>query len=416
MKKFILITISIFLLNSFGYGFSKLDLIELNSYWKNHDLDRSYFKVLKKQNYTKIQIHLLLVEKSLRTDIINQSRNQLLSELRKYALKGVFPINNHHAKRMPYFIDDYGTACAVGQLIIKSGHDKLAKRISKESNYQYIREMDYPEIGSWAKEFGFTMEELMWIQPSYGSFCSVGSINDPDCHDGKGCINPDFQGMGLIPPYSFYSEYNSGTGWVVDSFNLWQMWGANIGQHRITVTDSNNTTTTLNYIINNVPEIQIIPTIINSNSAVSCNGQANFVINHNRGILNYFLTRNNPINTYYSNNLQFDSLCPGFYGLVIYDSAYCQSQKTIEIKLSTNILENELNRLNVFPNPFSNFIQINLIQASSIRIFNITGELLLIKKNFNQSTFNTSTLPKGIYILEVSNSNGTTRKKIIKSN
>ncbi|MCC6840006.1 MAG: T9SS type A sorting domain-containing protein [Flavobacteriales bacterium] len=124
----------------------------------------------------RIATHLHLVGGYLKTHVPAgftaeelAQRNSLLNDLEAYADRGVFPINYVLPYRNPVFIDPHGTACAVGQLIIESGHRELAERISHEMNLAYVREINLPELGVWAREHGFTADELAWIQPAYGS-------------------------------------------------------------------------------------------------------------------------------------------------------------------------------------------------------------------------------------------------------
>ncbi|MEO8588206.1 MAG: T9SS type A sorting domain-containing protein [Flavobacteriales bacterium] len=91
----------------------------------------------------------------------------LLTKLGNYADRGSFPQNYVLPYRNPVFIDPHGTACAVGQLMIESGHRDLAERISAEMNLRYVLDMPWPEIAAWANDEGFTPEELAWIQPGY---------------------------------------------------------------------------------------------------------------------------------------------------------------------------------------------------------------------------------------------------------
>ncbi len=99
------------------------------------------------------------------------NRNALLSALGVYAQGQEFPQNNVLPYRNPVFIDPNGTACAVGQLMIESGHRDLAEHISSTMNLAYVLDMPssplWPEIARWATEHGFTPEELAWIQPGY---------------------------------------------------------------------------------------------------------------------------------------------------------------------------------------------------------------------------------------------------------
>ena len=66
-----------------------------------------------------------------------------------------------------YFIDDFGVHCAVGYLIEQSGNGDLALEISEKFNYNYIEDIPSSKMLDWAEKFGFTVDELKWIQPGY---------------------------------------------------------------------------------------------------------------------------------------------------------------------------------------------------------------------------------------------------------
>ena len=415
MKRIISLSI-LFLLIFNCLGINKSDLISLNSYWEEHTLDQEFLNQLNRGNkYTPIQIHLLLVEKELRKNSNNEKKNKLIDVIHEYAIKGAFPINNHHKKRMPYFIDEYGTACAVGHLIIKSGNENLAKRISNESNYLYLREMDYPEITIWAKEFGFSIDELMWIQPSYGPSCAVGTKRDACFNSICGCINPDFYS---IPAIAYaVSEYNDGNGWVVDSLHLWYNQDcARIGQHRITFFDSSNVSHIFTFQIGVKPQIN--SNIVNTNPTSTSNCDGSIIISNSPNLgYNYYLRLLNNTYSSSSNSGVFDSLCGGVYQLSVSDSdRYCINYYNFTLGFSTGIDEAELQEINAYPNPFTNSINIDFIGNSSLRLYNIQGRIVYESNHYNKAIINTGSFKSGVYILEVSNSSGTIRKKIIKSN
>lgn len=96
-----------------------------------------------------------------------QRRRALLDTLQAYADRGLFPTNQVLHGRTPVFIDERGTACAVGYLMIASGHEGLAERIHREMNLAYIHAITLPEVSAWADDHGFTIDELAWIQPTY---------------------------------------------------------------------------------------------------------------------------------------------------------------------------------------------------------------------------------------------------------
>lgn len=96
-----------------------------------------------------------------------QRRRALIDTLVAYADRGRFPRNHAVPGRTPVFIDERGVACAVGQLMVSSGHAALAERIHQEMNLAYIHSIGLPEVAFWAKDHGFTIDELAWIQPTY---------------------------------------------------------------------------------------------------------------------------------------------------------------------------------------------------------------------------------------------------------
>lgn len=155
-------------------------LLEVNAQWHLQgyvpiDAERT---IAFSNEADRIAMHLQLVRAQLATHLPNglseaqlSNRLALLEKLDRYADRGRFPQNFVLSYRNPVFIDPHGTACAVGQLIIESGHWDLAERISAEMNLHYVLDMStsalWPEIAAWANANGFTAEELAWIQPAY---------------------------------------------------------------------------------------------------------------------------------------------------------------------------------------------------------------------------------------------------------
>lgn len=130
-----------------------------------------------------IRIHLQLVERTLRTRSTahlsaDQKANRLaaLGHLNKYWHEGNFPVNDKYNSRTPIFIDRYDNFCAVGYLVKATGHEEVSRMIASRTNLAYVREMNYPELLSWAKEYGFTVDELAWIQPGYLPISSIERV------------------------------------------------------------------------------------------------------------------------------------------------------------------------------------------------------------------------------------------------
>gem|GEM_PF-6831824 len=175
-------------------------LVQLNKHWASKQNDFPNLQTPQKfDTHTDlISFHLGLVENELRenppknlTEKQIANREKGLDILEIYQQAGKFPVNNHHSYTLPYFIDDFNTACAVGHIIRESGSADLAHKIAKEANYAFIENMHFPELPKWAKEMGFTVEELKWIQPTYSPAIGITLENtiNPDCNEPNGTLN-----------------------------------------------------------------------------------------------------------------------------------------------------------------------------------------------------------------------------------
>ncbi|RFC54736.1 T9SS type A sorting domain-containing protein [Brumimicrobium aurantiacum] len=159
-------------------------LVEINKEWNFHKEFAPEGIVSFDSDEDRIQLHLHLV-----TDYLKQNtpkhlnatqvskRLQILDKLQIYADRKIFPINQYHSIRTPYFIDELGTHCAVGQMISESGNGDLAFAISQEHNYNYLSDIQTKGLKEWAIAFGFTIEELKWIQPNYAPQQTVEQIS-----------------------------------------------------------------------------------------------------------------------------------------------------------------------------------------------------------------------------------------------
>lgn len=192
-------------------------MLEVNVQWETMDpaLARNTTPVHFNNEAGRIAMHLHLVAERLRERIPGGIppealtwRSALLKQLDAYADRGVFPRNEVLPYRNPVFIDPYGTACAVGQLMIESGRRDLAEDISRTMNLAYVKEMHRPDVLEWAVEHGFTENELAWIQPGYPPPISwapvAGGTNGPvkvvlNLDNGLVLVAGDFTEAGGVP-------------------------------------------------------------------------------------------------------------------------------------------------------------------------------------------------------------------------
>lgn len=143
----------------------------------------------------RIQRHLAAVEADLRArdvdhlpDELRAERARNLDRLRDYRLAGEFPHNDDFpGERVPYFIDDDGVLCAVGHLVVESGHPGVAREIQRTENNARLLDMVHPALPGWIAASGLTEEECARIQPSY---CECTDEYAPVCGvDGQSYAN-----------------------------------------------------------------------------------------------------------------------------------------------------------------------------------------------------------------------------------
>jgi len=179
-------------------------LCDLNKQWQNIKPTQ---EMLEKRKFLSdqelITYHLQEVEKQLSqtnvdhlSPIAQHRRKEGLAVLRQYWKRGLYPKNNKFSYRIPFFIDDENTACAVGYIMQGTENETLADFIARTQNNAYVKEMTSDRIFEWAANYGFTIDELAWIQPTYGScnrhyrpdFGYNIEIAKPTCGNSNGSI------------------------------------------------------------------------------------------------------------------------------------------------------------------------------------------------------------------------------------
>jgi hypothetical protein len=125
---------------------------------------------------TRIQGHLSQVARAMRagptahlTEEQREARQAALTWLEEYRTAGVFPHNHvRPGQRVPVFVDPHGTPCAVGYLMLRSGHDDLVEDIVRTDNLVRVHDLrDDARLGAWLEAHGITLAEAALIQPGY---------------------------------------------------------------------------------------------------------------------------------------------------------------------------------------------------------------------------------------------------------
>ena len=155
---------------------AKNHLLNVNKNWSEFEDLIPKESVYFKSDNDRIAYHLkntiqLLKQQSTQNLSSSQleNRNNAIDVLAYYAELKLFPTNHYHAERRPYFIDNYGVHCAVGYLVKETGFPEISKEIARTQNYAYVKEIKSKELLNWAKQYGFSVQELALIQPTYPS-------------------------------------------------------------------------------------------------------------------------------------------------------------------------------------------------------------------------------------------------------
>lgn len=156
-------------------------LVAFNPNWQSYEgrvIAQEAFDFPSDKEYIQTHLtHVLEILRSNETETLNcaqlQKRKELIEVLDAYKERGLFPMNYYRNERIPVFIDEHNTHCAVGYLLKYTGYDHVAQRISEKNNYAWVIEIDDPVLPAWQQFSGFTLEELKLIQGAYDYYPPV---------------------------------------------------------------------------------------------------------------------------------------------------------------------------------------------------------------------------------------------------
>lgn len=134
------------------------------------------------EHFERVEQELLTADTTAltRTELRERARN--IERLRAYRERGEFPRNRDvPGPRVPTFIDHEGRACAVGALMLASGHDTLAHAIARDENHDRIPHISTEGLADWVAQSGLTAAECARIQPSYCEEDKCSPDDEPVC-------------------------------------------------------------------------------------------------------------------------------------------------------------------------------------------------------------------------------------------
>jgi hypothetical protein len=118
----------------------------------------------------RVEAQLMSADVSALTAAQRAARARHIAVLRQYRDAGVFPHNHIVAeRRVPVFVDEHDSHCAVGYLLARDGRHDIVERVRRTRNTATVPELaDDPALVAWLTDAGLTLAEAAQIQPTYG--------------------------------------------------------------------------------------------------------------------------------------------------------------------------------------------------------------------------------------------------------
>ncbi len=213
-------------------------------------------------------------------------------------------------------------------------------------------------------------------------------------------------------PFTFLWDSNAGNQTTATATNLAP------GSYCVTVTDALGLVDQVCFEIESIPAVNA--SVFPSGATYLCDGVATVVVSGGTGPYNF--SWNDPLN---QTTQTATGLCPGTYTCTISDQGTCAIQVNAVIAL-VGLLEHaiEEGQIITFPNPFENSIEISNLstaqyQLDKIVLRDVHGKTI---EEYRQQTLNgndsivlvTSSLPKGLYFVELMKEGQIVRFKLVK--
>jgi len=100
------------------------------------------------------------------TPVQAKRRAAVLEHLRDYAERAEFPHNTKApGYALPYFIDAYGTRCALAYAIDRGGDGDLVLDLAARDNHAFVAHLqDEPRLAGWLDRHGLTLDDAAFVQ------------------------------------------------------------------------------------------------------------------------------------------------------------------------------------------------------------------------------------------------------------
>jgi hypothetical protein len=186
--------------------------------------------------------------------------------------------------------------------------------------------------------------------------------------------------------------------------------------------DANADTTTLTPLISGLYFLQVVDdagcivrdsayvTVLPSPIAPTVTQQGDSILASGIGTINWYDADSNLV---YSGS-SFAPTANGNYFAVETSTNGCESWSTAFEYLQTGLIDLRQTQVSVYPNPFSNRLEVRSNQSGILTVYNVSGAVVGITAVNGNATINLAAIAAGMYYYELTTTQGKTRGKLIK--
>jgi surface protein len=218
-------------------------------------------------------------------------------------------------------------------------------------------------------------------------FPSITSINitPVSCtEDSTGAISISASGSGSI----YYYWEDSNTNYLDDNTNA--IFNLPVGVYKVFLSDD---------FCESEETIEVALGSVDANIAVNTN---NISLTITEGLAPFVIVWSGPDGIINETGTELIGMPNGTYTVTVRDASFCEKMltATVNVGTGTNIGQLQNTITNVYPNPTTSILNIELENTGSVEIFSITGVKLAELNGANQYQFNTSLLAAGLYFVK----------------
>ncbi|MFZ5553605.1 MAG: T9SS type A sorting domain-containing protein [Bacteroidota bacterium] len=252
----------------------------------------------------------------------------------------------------------------------------------------------YPEILQWASVYGFTEDELAWIQPTYGGGCDM---NGSEMIISSSCSNA-CGGMVVLPVPSLNPPF---TMVGPDCTNLCP------GNYNWVFFDSNGNSSTFNATVGFNDSVAFILDTTTTSAPQNCDGSIIVTPVSEIPPFVYTLYDQNATQISSGTDSVFSNLCFGTYYVNVTDSYGCSTspqQTYVNAPTTNGIIEINTSSLLLYPNPARDFISVSVPSNNtySVDVISVDGRKVISEAISGKITTDISSLKRRFYFVAVS--------------